>query len=165
MKEIEVKILEIDVDSVIKKLESLGAVKEGEFDIEASHYDFDKEGVSLRLRKIGEKVEFTSKKKIDSDRYKIRDEFQVEVDDFDKMDSLLKSIGLGDKIDLHKKRISYVLVDVRFEIDTYDGIPTFLEIEAPSEEELEETVEMLGFSMSDAKPWSWKKVLKHYGKI
>ena len=66
---------------------------------------------------------------------------------------------------MNKKRISYVLGDIRFEIDTYEGIPTFLEIEAPSEEILEEMVLKLGFSMKDTKPWNGKKVWKHYGKI
>ncbi len=163
MKEIEVKILEIDVDSVIEKLKSLGAEKEKEVDILAFHYDVD--GVSLRLRKVGDKVEFTSKKDIESENAKIREELEVEVDDFEKMSEILESIGFIEKIELRKKRISYVLEDVRFEIDTYEGIPTFLEIEVPNEEKLFEMVSKLGFSVSDTKPWSWKKVLKHYGKL
>ena len=170
MKEIEVKILEIDVDKVVSKLVDIGAVKEGESDISASHYDFEdntlhKSGISLRLRKWGDKIEFTSKKKLNSEHDKIREELQVEVNDFDEMDKILKSIGFGEKIDMNKKRISYVLGDIRFEIDTYEGIPTFLEIEAPSEEILEEMVLKLGFSMKDTKPWNGKKVWKHYGKI
>ena len=170
MKEIEVKILEINVDEIINKLESIGAKKEGSHQIIAHHYDFEdkrlhKDGMSLRLRKWGDRIEFTSKKKLYADHDKIREELQVEINDFDEMDKLLKSIGLGEKVDMNKNRTSYVLGDARFEIDTYEGIPPLLEIEAPNEKILQEMVEKLGFSMSDTKPWSGRKVWKHYGKL
>lgn len=170
MKEIEVKILEIDIGDIIKRLKSIGAKKEGESTIDASHYDFEdkrlqKNRLTLRLRKWGDKIEFTSKKKLHADNDKIREELQVEVSDFDKMNELLKGIGFKEKVDIKKKRISYVLEDIRFEIDTYEGIPPLLEIEAPSEKKLQNAVEKLGFSMKDTKPWSGARVWKYYGKV
>ena len=42
MKEIEVKILEIDVASIKKKLDSLGAKKVFEGELTASYYDLSK---------------------------------------------------------------------------------------------------------------------------
>ena len=59
-----------------------------------------------------------------------------------------------------KHRISYELNGVKFEIDTYPNIPTFLEIEAPSEEIIQDYVQRLGFTMDDAKPFSFGDIKK-----
>ena len=58
--EIEERILEIDKDKIIKKLESLGAKKAGEWFQKRYTYDFTpkREGQWLRLRTNGEKTTF-----------------------------------------------------------------------------------------------------------
>ena len=168
MKEIEVKILNIDKNEVIKKLESLGAEKCFEGKVNASFFDFKdkrlkKENSFLRLRDKEKFSELTLKKKISKDEAKIMDETEIVVDNFANAKKILESLGLVEsEIKMNKKRLSYKLGDVHFEIDSLENLPSYLEIEAPDLEKLKDAVEKLGFSMNDAKPWSMKDVKEYY---
>jgi len=73
-------------------------------------------------------------------------------------------VGLKEFHKSIKHRISYTKDNIHFEIDTYPGIPAFLEIEAQSVGELREYINKLGFSMDETLPWSIKDVLEYYGK-
>ncbi len=170
MQEIEVKILEIDCQSVNQKLESLGAKKVFEGEVTASYYDFSngklgKDGLVLRLRKKEQTVELTLKKKLSQAEAKIMQEYEVNVTNFEAMQNILYGLGLKEIKTAKKHRISYVLDDLHFDLDTYSGIPTFLEIEAPTLEKVREYVVKLGFSMKDTRPWSGGDLLWYYKKI
>ena len=167
MEEIEVKFLEVDKGAIIKKLESLGAKKVFEGEVDASFYDFPdsrlkKDGSLLRLRTKGENAELTFKKKISKEEAKIMKELEIKLDDPASMKRILDTIGLVKQKSYVKYRSSYKLGDVSFELDTFPGIPTFLEIEAPSIAEIKVHAEKLGLSMADAKPWGGGEVLRHY---
>lgn len=167
MKEIEIKILEIDVDQVIGKLEGFGAKRVFDGELDVKFYDFPgnllKDGdKSLRLRKRSDAAELTFKHKLSQQGVKIAEEYQVNVDDFEEAQQILKSLGLIEFKNYIKNRISYSLDGASFEIDTLEGCPTFLEIEAPTAEDVENWVTRLGFDMKDAKPWSGSEVLKYY---
>ena len=169
MEEIEAKFLEINVKVIVKKLDSMGADIVYEGDIEAFYYDFPDSRISegkglLRLRKKNGFSELTFKKKISNEKLKIMDEYEVEVEDFDEMQRIIESLGMICTNTSKKHRISYSLGDVHFELDTFSGIPTFLEIEANKPEMIEEYALKLGLSMKDAKPWTGKKVVEHYAK-
>ncbi|MFC1732480.1 class IV adenylate cyclase [candidate division KSB1 bacterium] len=170
MEEIEVKILEINTEEVIKNIEDLGAKRVFEGDIHFSYFDFDdkrlsKERKILRLRKKGKISELTFKKKISKEKAKIMEEHEVIIEDDDSIRKILGGIGLKERPSAKKHRISFALDDVHFELDTFPGIPTFLEIEAKTLDILKEYVEKLGFSMDNALPWSGKDVLRHYGNL
>jgi adenylate cyclase class 2 len=165
MNEVELKILEVNVDAVVKKLLSIGAKKIFEGDIQARYFDFP----DGKLRNAGSvlRLEFElafKKKSSDDESVKSQDETETIVSDIEAMKKILLNLGLIEKIGLNKHRVSYSLGKVHFEFDTFPGIPTFLEIEAHSIKEAKDWVEKLGFSIKDAKPWSGKEVLKHYGK-
>ncbi|MCH8049279.1 class IV adenylate cyclase [Patescibacteria group bacterium] len=170
MKEIEVKILEVDTKKLQKKLKDFGAKKVFEGEIEGVFFDFEDERLRqadkrLRLRKVGEDVEFTLKRKISRDKARIDEEYQVLVSDFDILQKILLKIGLKKTRQYRKKRTSFTIGNVRFEFDTFENLPTLLEIEAQSVEEVQNWVEKLGFRLEDAKPWSGRDVMRHYGKI
>jgi len=169
MKEIEAKFLDINVKETAKKLERMGADIVYEGDIEAFYYDFPDSRISegkglLRLRKKNGFSELTFKKKISNEKLKIMDEYEVEVEDFEAMQKIIESLGMICTNTSKKHRISYSLGDDHFELDTFSGIPTFLEIEANNPEMIEEYALKLGLSMQDAKPWTGKRVLSHYKK-
>ncbi|MFH1283948.1 MAG: class IV adenylate cyclase [bacterium] len=172
MKEIEVKILEIDKDKVIRQLKDLGAKKVFDGTLSDSHFDFSdktlrKEGKLLRIRVKGDKLFLTYKEPVDKSKAKIMEEHEISLQagHYDKLKSLIIKTGLKEKKQVPKKRISFRLEDVIFEIDTFEGIPPFLEIEAPSIERIKEYVEKLSFSMDDVKPWNTFDVFKYYKKI
>lgn len=168
MNEIEVKILDIDKNKVIEKLDSLGAKKVYEGKVNASFFDFfdkklEKNNSFLRLRDKEKFSELTLKKSISKDTAKIMEETEIVVDNFQNAKKILESLGLIEsKKKANKKRISYSLNDIHFEIDSLENYPTYLEVEAPNLEKLKTAVEKLGFSMKDTKPWSMKDVREHY---
>ncbi len=173
MQEIEVKILDIDKDNIIKKIESLGAVKIFDGLVETAYFDTPdkklcKDHKTLRLRKRGTLYELTLKEKVSKAEAKIMNEYEVTVENYEVMMSVLNGLGFQQYLSLSKHRLSYSLNDIHFEIDKYNGkykdIPPFLEIEAPSIDALKTYVLKIGFSWSDAKPWSSKDVLSHYSK-
>ena len=92
-------------------------------------------------------------------------EHEIIIEDFEGMREILKNLGFKETGEYFKNRISYCIGKVNFELDTLPGVPTFLEIEAPTEKILERFVKKLGFSMKDAKSWTGNDVLKHYGKF
>lgn len=169
MKEIEVKILEVNKEKLEKRIRDLWGFKIFSGTIITYYFDYDnnqleKEGKVLRLRDESGKITLTLKEGVSREKAKIMDEYEVRLGDFELMRDLLVRLGLKEKQKIEKHRTSYVLNEVHIEIDTHPDIPTFIEIEAPSIEELKEYVEKLGFKMEDTKPWSVWDVLEYYGK-
>lgn len=170
MDEIEVKILEVNKEEIIKKLESLGAEKHFEGILEALFFDSKEKlrnsGEVFRLRREGDKIFMTHKKKIDISKAKVMDETEVEVSNFDEAKKIIEGLGFKVFRTLKKKRVSYKLGDVKFELDEYldehSFVPLFLEVEASNLDILKENVEKLGFSMENCKPWSTKDLIEHY---
>ncbi|MBU0470431.1 MAG: class IV adenylate cyclase [Nanoarchaeota archaeon] len=169
MKEIEVKILDIDVPELIRKLQELGAEKVFEGEITAVFFDFpsdqlEKEGKSLRVRKLGEKVELCLKGKKEKSRFKVREELEVTTNNFEDTLAIFEKLRFKKRFEGRKRRESYQLNKIKIEIDTYPGIPTFFEVEAPSEEEVVETVKKLGFTEEQMSNISVKELFRIYNK-
>lgn len=170
-KELEAKILEIDCEKVIQKIECAGGIKvfEGDmygvfFDTPNSQLKFNKK--LLRLRKEGEKTFLTYKCKISNFDIKIQEENEIEILEFDKMRELLNSIGFEEIKTNKKHRTSYRIGKVRVDIDKYldelSFIPLFLEIEAATREEIYETAVLLGYLPSELKSWTSFKLEMYY---
>tara|TARA_Y100000310_G_C20415449_1_gene684084 strand:+ start:84 stop:602 length:519 start_codon:yes stop_codon:yes gene_type:complete len=167
MKEIEVKILEIDVEEIRKKLLALGAEKVFDGELKVTGFDYpderlDKEGKILRVRKVGEKVELCFKGKKEASKFKVREEIEVTTSGFKDTITILEKAGLQIFYKGEKRRESYQIEKVRFEIDYYEGIPPFLEIEAQTEEEVIEWVEKLGFKMKQTTNMNGRDVKEYY---
>ncbi len=153
MNEIEVKILKIDVQDVKSKLKKLGAKKIFDGQIEPVTFDFPdarlkKAKQLLRIRKVGNETELCFKGKKQQSALKIQEEIQVNTSNFEETMTILTKIGFIAHRHSPKHRESYSLGNVRFEIDTDPPIPTYLEIEASSEEEVINAVKQLGFKMN-----------------
>jgi predicted adenylyl cyclase CyaB len=169
--EIEVKILDVDKAAVIEVLKSLGAkqVFDGELNIQL--YDFtdkrlQKDGSILRLRNRGEVSELAFKQWVSREKVKVMKEYEIVFREHSDAEKILIALGLRELKGYKrskKHRTSLKLGDACFDFDTYEGIPTLLEVEAPTLEEVEKWVKKLGFSMENAKPWSGRDVFKHYG--
>ncbi|MCB9359209.1 CYTH domain-containing protein [Candidatus Woesearchaeota archaeon] len=170
MEEVEVKILDIDKKKIERKLLELGAEKVFEGKVDAVYFDDGSlgKGKTLRLRKLGDKVQLTYKENISRTIVKRVKEEETYLDDFDEALREFKALGFKMKRRIKKTRITYKLKDakkvVTFEIDKFSSIPYFLEIE--SEEKLIfKYAKLLGFKRSQLKPWTGKDVFKHYGKF
>jgi adenylate cyclase class 2 len=170
MKEIEVKILEIDVEEIEKKLKKMEAEKVFEGEVVSIYFDFpdkllEREGKILRLRQKGDKVILTYKELISKDEAKIMDEYELEVNDFESMKKMFEGVGLFPLYEFNKHRTTYKLNNTNFEIDKYPDIPAFLEIESPDLKTINDMVSKLGFSKEEVNSYSIKEVLEYYDKI
>ena len=163
MKELETRIVDIDVDDIRNKLTSLGAEKVKSEDQVNEIYDFD-DGRLLaakgyaRIRttvdriKGKETVFMTTKKMLSQDTFKVMEENEVIVDNREMARKIFTSLGLKLQESISKYRESYKINDSLVEIDINDKsfcpFP-YLEIETTSIEKLEEIVKLLGYTLKD----------------
>jgi len=162
--EFETKILDIDVNKMISKLESLSAKKIKEKNQKRYIYDFSpkKDNSWIRLRTDGEKTTLTIKE-IENDKINGTKEFEILVDDFENTNIILEKLGYVSRNYQENKRISYILNGVEIEIDFWPKIPPYLEIEGKSVSEVEETIKLLGYEISQATSINTTDVYKKYG--
>ncbi len=165
MEEIEVKILEIDKEKLVARLLELGAEKIFEWHMKTIYLDSEEglgKGKTFRIRLKGEKCIITLKVRKEDREAKVNDEFETEVEDFEEVMKIFEGVGFREVSVDERKRVSYKLKNSLVEIDVYDDIPPFFEVESPGKEEMKEIIKLLGFSMEQAKTWSRKEVLKFY---
>lgn len=171
MKELEVKILEVNRIKIEETLAGLDAKKVFDGDVETLFFDF-KDGTIiiaknvLRLRKEQDKTELTYKKVHATQTAKVAEEYSVEVSNLETMKKILENLGLSITESMQKHRVSYTLDHVRFDIDRYSGdygyIPEFLEIEAENIDLIHKYAALLGFKAKDCLPWSTNELIRHY---
>ena len=168
MKEIEVKILEIDKNTIINRLLELGAKRVFDGPMNSVYLDFKNElksnGKMLRIRQKGDKCIITLKIRKKDSEVKINDEYETEVKDFEETRQIFKNLGYKEFATDFRKRISYKIKNSLVEIDLYEHIPPFLEVEAPNKDELKDIVKLLGFSFNQTKTWTGKQVLDFYSE-
>ena len=162
--EYEVRILEIDVPSIKKKLEEVGATLEWDRLQRRYVYDFipKVDNKWIRLRTNGIKTTLTIKNFVTSEIDGTQ-ELEVIVDDFDNTHKILEELGYEHRAYQENRRIQYKLNDVEIDIDSWPMIPTYLEIEGSSEEEVYKIVELLGFSKSDITTRDVEGIYNDYG--
>lgn len=173
MKEVEVKILEVNVKNIEESLGKLGAKKVFDGKIQTLFFDFKDSKIIkakdvLRLRKEEDKVELTYKKVRFDEASKSAEEYSVEVSNLEMAQKILGYLELEIIDDMSKHRVSYKLDSARFDIDRYldkyDFIPEFLEIEAENAADIHKYAKLLGYKASDCLPWSTKELIEHYSK-
>lgn len=162
--EIEIRVLEVDKSEMIDKLEKLGAEKVRGVKMKRINYDAPAKGGFLRLRDEGTKVTLTYKERRYRDNIEHTQELEIEVSDFDKTKELLAKMGIESKGDYQEqKRIEYRLGDISFCIDTWPHIPTYMEIEAPTREEVDGMLAKLNIDKSNCSHLAGYALFEYYG--
>ena len=149
--EYEIRIIEINKEEMIKKLEELGAIKKGEFEQKRYVYDLNpiENGKWIRLRTNGV-VTTLAYKDIVSNTIDGTKEVEIEVDDFYKTNEFLEKIGFVNRSYQENKRIQYIFNDVEIDIDSWPMIPTYMEIEGKSKEDVLKMLNILNIEESKA---------------
>lgn len=136
--ETEVKFYLPDIEHIRTRIANLGAVFKGRaLETNIRFEDAQKTLIQkkslLRLRK-GTKITLTFKSEppFKDNQFKILEEFEVEVSDFDIMEHILKSLGFKEEQVYEKWRETYVLGDTHLCLDTMP-YGNFLEIEGKKE--------------------------------
>lgn len=175
MLEIEIKILEIESSKIQDTLLALGAEKTFEGYIHDVYYDFPDElenkleanGRMFRLRKKGEQHIYTIKnkrKEIKQEEGAVgKEEHETPITNIESFAKVLEKYGMVKTREKKKHRISYQVEWMEFDIDTYEGIPTLLEIEGSDGSMIQEWVEKLGLREHQQLLWGSRKLFKHYG--
>lgn len=147
--EYEIRVLEIDKEKLIDKLEELGAKKVGEFNQKRYVYDLNpvQENKWIRLRTNGKETTLTYKS-IEADTVDGTKEVEIKVEDFNTTNEFLNKIGFTARNYQENNRIQYILDDVEIDIDTWPKIPTYLEIEGKNEKEVKDMVKKLDLEVS-----------------
>lgn len=152
--EIEAKWLNIDPSEFRIRLKAAGAdlvnperqMTRATFDLPESERT---SGRWARVRDEGDKTTMTYKQLTDRTVLGTK-EINLTIDDFQKGCEFLRELGLEQKSYQETKRESWVLDGVEVEIDTWPWVPSFVELEAPTEDALHKAAEKLGLSMDQA---------------
>ena len=162
--EYEARILEINKEEFIKKLENLGATKVADYIQKRYIYDFNPaiKGKWIRLRDTGKEVTLTIKE-IKNDSIDGTKELEIKANDFDTTNLILNELGYKSRLYQENKRTRYMLNNIEIDIDKWPMIPTYVELEGPNEEEILKVVKELGFSSEDIITYGVSKIYMHYG--
>lgn len=142
MKEIEIRILEINVEEWVNFLESHGATFVGEWTQKRKVYDFKprEENRWIRLRTNGNNTTLTIKEVVDSTKIDGTQELEIEVSNFEKTAEILEELGYYPRSFQENKRIRYLYQGVEFDIDSWPLIPTYVELESDDANCIEEVI-------------------------
>lgn len=179
MRELETRIIDIDVDSIRNKLITLNAEKVKVENQVNNIYDFpdrrllNNKGYA-RIRIVEDKLNnsihnyMTVKKLISQEKFKIMDEHETEISDCYMGEQIFESLGLTLIGSIKKYRESYKYKNTLIEIDINDKsfcpFP-YIEIETSNEDELKEVVELLGYSLSDTTSKTIFEILDKKGVV
>ena len=143
--EYECRLLEVDKESFEKLLLENGAIKKGNYFQKRYTYDFNpkKENKWIRLRTNGKVSTLTIKEITDNKVIDGTNELEIEVSDFEKINEILKHLGYVYRNYQENKRITYTLDGVEIDIDSWPMIPTYVEIEGKSKEDVEKIIDKL----------------------
>lgn len=119
----------------------------------------------IRLRKTNKKTTLTVKHILKDNGTNIQQmmETEMSVPSMEIAKDFLKALGFSHKCYQEKRRISYVLNNHEIDIDTWPGVPTYMEIEGESEEDIQEILTVLGYSMQDTVSCTVDEIYKKMG--
>ena len=149
--EIEAQFLDIDKEAMRHKLKELGAKLEKPEVLMRRVVFYVGKHSFARVRDEGDKIVMTYKNISDERSILGTKEINVEVGSYNAAVLFLQSCGLEIKARQETKREIWRLEGAEICIDTWPWLPTFMEIEASSENEVWATARKLGFKREQAK--------------
>ena len=168
-KEIEARFLDIDKQKLVEKLKALGARDKGDVMLtEVIFYDADNtwpdEGRFVRVRSSNSGTILTYKhnkeQTIDSAR-----EIEFAVPEATLAEQFLENIGLVAARHQEKYRHTFEFNDVTIDIDTWPRIPSYVELEGNSEDDLKAAAKELTLDWNAVELRDPKLVIEQVYKV
>ncbi len=148
--EIEATFYEIDKEQVRAKLKELGAeLIRPEILMRRKVYNTGGHSFA-RVRDEGGKVVMTYKNFTDDSSIMGVKEVNLTVDNYDDANNFMLGCGLRQKAEQETYREVWLLDGVEICIDTWPWIPSFIEIEGPSEDAVWSVAQKLGYDKKEA---------------
>lgn len=160
--EIEAQFLDINADAIRSKLQEIGAKLIKPETLMRRVVFYTGEHSFARVRDEGDKIVMTYKNVTDDYSILGTKEVNITVNDYDDAILFLRGCGLEIKARQETKREIWNFNGTEICIDTWPWLPTFIEIEGPSENSVWETAQKLGFDKSQAKFGSVDTTYQHY---
>ena len=119
----------------------------------------------IRLRKTNKKTTLTVKHILANNETNIQQmsETEMVVPSMEVANDFLEALGFAYKSYQEKRRISYILNNHEIDIDTWPGIPTYMEIEGENEDDIKYMLALLGYSMKDTISCTVDEIYKNIG--
>ena len=160
--EIEAQFLDINKDKIRSKLQSIGATcVKPEVLMKRVIFDVGKHEF-IRVRDEGGQIVMTYKNVSDDKDILGTKEVNVIVNDYDAAITFMQGTKLPIKAHQETLREIWKYKDVEICIDTWPWIPSFIEIEGPTEESVWSTAKKLDLNKSKAKFGSVDSTYNHY---
>lgn len=159
-KEIERRFYTYDRKEIESKIKELGGKRVGMYLFQILAFNPPQGYSLLRLRDEGHRITFTLKKK-GADGYEIEDE--VNVNNFNNMKTILEKVGHTKKYLIQKIREIYNIDNSELVFDHYPGLPGFIEIESPTENELFSLADKLNLKKDEVHREAGDLYLEIYG--
>jgi adenylate cyclase, class 2 len=152
--EYEATFINIDKEKIRRKLKDINAkLVKPEFMQKRVVFNLPKgheiKGGWLRIRDEEDRITM-SLKVVDGNKIENQREVCLEIDDFQKAELLLTTIGCEKKAYQENKREIWVLENVEITIDKWPFLEPFVEIEGKSEKTVKRIAEKLGFNYRKA---------------
>lgn len=166
MIEYEARVLDIEKEKLEKKLKDLGAEKIADFNYKRRVYNFNpaNDNKWIRLRTDGVNTTLTIKE-IKSQEIDGTEETEIKVSDFEQTNIILNKLGYKSHTYQENKRTRYVLEGVEIDIDTWPYIPTYVEIEGKSTDDVKNMINKLGLENKKVTSIDVQGVFKKFYKI
>ena len=161
--EIEAQFLDINKNEIRSKLEMIGAkLVKPEVLMRRVIFDIGEHQYARVRDEGGGKIVMTYKNVQNEKSIMGTKEVNIVIDDYQNGVVFLEACGLIPKAEQESYRETWTLGDVEICIDTWPWIPSFIEIEGPSEKSVWDTAKKLGFTKTDAKFGSVDTTYQHY---
>ena len=167
---IETKIVDINPKEIEQKLHELGATEKfaGKSTSIFFTHNIEKDTRCLRLSADNGTHTLTFKGKIDKEELQEFMYHSIRVSDIEKSKLLLEALGFCPDLLLHKKRKTFMLNEVKIDIDKYEGsldhVPYLVEIKAKNKDALDLVLSKLGFDKTRCCEWDLAKIDTYYSK-
>lgn len=161
----EIKVLEINVNEVIRNLEKMGAKKVFDGNRTIIHFDnkekmLQKSGIDIRITEE-DSIKLSVDKIIDGRNSSIK----LKISRSKEMIDFLETLNIIPVAKTIAHRTSYELNDIDFDIDEFKDIPPFLEIDSPNLNNIiNDIIKKLDLSENKIIQLSTKAIYSQYGK-
>lgn len=179
-KELEVKILNIDMDLMEEKIISLGGTLIGKEHQINTIIDSNLRPIKsytdayLRIRETNDilsnnsSVTLTLKKNINNEGLRENIELNTDIENKEIMLSILKELGFDKITEGYKKRVSYAFENARIDLDRWDEKTypyPYMEIEVENKEHLDRIIKLLGIDKANISTKSIVELRKEIGLL